>query len=69
MIDHQVQFNLLTDRMMLKEMNNCNAGYESITLAPDGNLYICLSFSILMAKKASGILKMARHQESSVIQS
>lgn len=41
---HQVQFNLLTDRLMLNEMNNCNAGYESITLAPDGKFYICPAF-------------------------
>lgn len=41
---HQVQFNLLTDRLMLKEMNNCNAGYESIALAPDGRFYICPAF-------------------------
>lgn len=41
---HQVQFNLLTDRLMLKEMNNCNAGYESITLAPNGKFYICPAF-------------------------
>lgn len=41
---HQVQFNLLTDRLMLKEMNNCNAGYESIALAPDGKFYICPAF-------------------------
>ena len=39
-----VQFNLLTDRMMLKEMNNCNAGCESVTLAPDGRFYICPAF-------------------------
>lgn len=41
---HPVQFNLLTDRLMLEEMNNCNAGYESLTLAPDGNFYICPAF-------------------------
>lgn len=41
---HQVQFNLLTDRLMLKEMNNCNAGYESLTFAPDGKFYICPGF-------------------------
>lgn len=41
---HHVQLNLLTDRLMLKEMNNCNAGYESITLAPDGKFYICPAF-------------------------
>lgn len=43
-LGHQVQLNLLTDRLMLKAMNNCNAGYESITLAPDGKLYICPAF-------------------------
>ncbi len=41
---HGVHFNLLTDRMMLDSMNNCNAGHESITLAPDGRFYICPAF-------------------------
>ncbi len=38
------QLNLLTDRMMLDGMNNCNAGWESITLAPDGKFYVCPAF-------------------------
>lgn len=38
------QLNLLTDRMMLDNMNNCNAGVENITLAPDGKFYICPAF-------------------------
>lgn len=38
---HSVQFNLLTDRMVLKEMNNCGAAETNITLAPDGNFYVC----------------------------
>lgn len=38
------QLNLLTDRMMLDNMNNCNAGIENITLAPDGNFYVCPAF-------------------------
>ena len=41
---HAVQFNLLTDRMMLTSMNNCNAGDENITLAPDGKFYVCPAF-------------------------
>lgn len=41
---HYVQFNGLTDLLMLDEMNNCNAGYENITLAPDGHFYICPAF-------------------------
>lgn len=39
-----VQLNLLTDRFMLGNMNNCNAGDTNITLAPDGGFYICPAF-------------------------
>ena len=39
-----VQSNLLTDRLFLNEMNNCNAGHESITIAPNGSFYICPAF-------------------------
>ena len=39
-----VHLNLLTDRMLLEKMNNCNAGWESITLAPNGKFYICPAF-------------------------
>lgn len=38
------QCNLLTDRMMLDKMNNCNAGWENVTLAPDGRFYVCPAF-------------------------
>lgn len=38
------QLNLLTDRMMLKEMNNCGAGDTTITLAPNGKFYVCPGF-------------------------
>lgn len=38
------QLNILTDRMMLTAMNNCNAGDESLTLAPDGKFYVCPAF-------------------------
>jgi CXXX repeat peptide maturase len=30
--------------MMLTEMNNCNAGDTTITLAPNGKFYICPAF-------------------------
>lgn len=40
----EIQLSLVTDRMQLTEMNNCNAGVESITLAPDGKFYICPAF-------------------------
>lgn len=38
------QLNLLTDRIMLTEMNNCGAGDSSITLAPNGKFYYCPAF-------------------------
>lgn len=42
--ENNVQLNLITDRIMLTGMNNCNAGIDNVTLAPDGNLYICPAF-------------------------
>lgn len=38
------QLNILTDRLMLTKMNNCNAGVETITVAPDGKFYVCPAF-------------------------
>lgn len=40
----EIQLSLVTDRIQLDSMNNCNAGVESITLAPDGKFYICPAF-------------------------
>lgn len=41
---NNMQLNLLTDRLMLSAMNNCNAGCETITLMPNGKLYPCAGF-------------------------
>lgn len=38
------QLSLLTDRIMLSEMNNCNAGVNNVTLAPNGRFYLCPAF-------------------------
>ena len=38
------QFNLLTDRMMLDKMHNCEAGVSNITIAPNGKFYLCPAF-------------------------
>lgn len=38
------QINLLTDRIILSEMNNCNAGNNNVTLAPNGKFYLCPAF-------------------------
>lgn len=42
--DSRMQINILTDRLHLLEMNNCNAGVKSITLAPNGRFYVCPAF-------------------------
>lgn len=42
--NHGVQINILTDRMMLDSMNNCGAGVETVTLAPNGKFYVCPGF-------------------------
>ncbi len=38
--------NILTERLLLNAMNNCNAGDECITIAPDGNFYVCPAYYI-----------------------
>lgn len=38
------ELNILTDRLTLDKMNNCNAGVETITIGPDGKFYICPGF-------------------------
>lgn len=55
--NHAVQLNLLTDRMMLDKMNNCNAGWESITLAPDGRFYVCPAFYLAEENEDFGLGK------------
>ncbi len=42
--NRSVQLNVITDRMMLTSMNNCNAGWEHVTLAPDGRFFVCPAF-------------------------
>lgn len=51
------QLNLLTDRMMLDKMNNCNAGDENITLAPDGKFYVCPAFYLTDENEDYGLGK------------
>jgi len=36
--------NLLTDRLSLTEMHNCEAGIGNITVAPNGKFYLCPAF-------------------------
>jgi CXXX repeat peptide maturase len=36
--------NLLTDRIFLEKMNNCDAGEKHLTFGPDGKFYLCPAF-------------------------
>jgi CXXX repeat peptide maturase len=36
--------NFLSDRILLHQMQNCNAGIDHITFAPDGGFYLCPGF-------------------------
>lgn len=54
---HSVQLNILTDRMMLNSMNNCGAGDETITLAPNGKFYVCPGFYFDGSKEIGSIEK------------
>ena len=51
------QINLLTDRIMLSEMNNCNAGSGNVTLAPNGKFYLCPAFYYNHPQNDIGTLK------------
>lgn len=42
--NNHTQINILSDRLYLAGMNNCNAGYESMTLMPNGRFYPCPGF-------------------------
>lgn len=48
--------NILTDRISLRSMHNCGAGETHITLAPDGNFYICPAFYFTQMKDLGSCL-------------
>ena len=57
------QLNLLTDRMMLEKMHNCEAGVNNITLAPNGKFYLCPAF--YYDERAKVFNHLNHHQPSS----
>lgn len=70
------QLNIVSDRMLLNTMNNCGAGDSSITLAPDGNFYICPAFyfekpsdciNIIGATESVGNLKNGLHIKNKML--
>lgn len=54
---YSIQFNLLTDRLVLFEMNNCMAGDASITLAPNGMFYTCPAWYYSLPDESEGGLE------------
>lgn len=59
--DEMPQLNILTDRLILNQMNNCNAGDKSITLAPNGKFYVCPAFYYEDADDSIGDLTSGLH--------
>lgn len=55
--DEMPQQNIITDRLILKEMNNCGAGDKSVTLAPNGKFYVCPAFYYEDVEDSVGDLK------------
>jgi CXXX repeat peptide maturase len=43
-IGNNIEINVVTDRIYLTNMNNCNAGIEHLTIAPNGKYYVCPAF-------------------------
>lgn len=41
---NQPQVNVITDRLLLDKMHNCEAGVSNITIAPNGKFYLCPAF-------------------------
>ncbi|MBP7527642.1 MAG: CXXX repeat peptide maturase [Syntrophorhabdaceae bacterium] len=39
-----IEVNVLSDRVFLTNMNNCNAGTRHLTVAPNGRFYVCPAF-------------------------
>lgn len=40
------QINILTDRIFLEGMSNCNAGQNCLAIVPDGSIFPCIGFYI-----------------------
>jgi len=54
---NSLEVNCISDRFLLDEMNNCNAGLEHITLAPNGKFYICPGFYYSNPENDIGTIK------------
>ena len=54
---NSIELNFLSDRLLLDGMNNCNAGIDHVTIAPNGKFYICPGFFYNDEKDFIGDLK------------
>jgi CXXX repeat peptide maturase len=52
----EFELSAITDRMLLTAMNNCDAGQQHLTVAPDGTLHLCPGFFRLRPQDAVGNL-------------
>ncbi len=55
--DNYMHCNVLTDRISLKSMHNCGAGDAHITLAPDGEFYICPAFYFFQMRDLGSVFE------------
>lgn len=53
----EIMINSLSDILFTSSMNNCNAGIESLTLAPNGRFYLCPGFYFDNSENYVGDLK------------
>lgn len=59
------EFSMLTDRLVLTEMRNCDAGIKHITIAPDGKFYLCPGFYYDNENDSIGTIEEGVHIKNS----
>jgi CXXX repeat peptide maturase len=42
--NQSIELNVVSDRLMLRQMRNCNAGIDHLTVSPSGQFYLCPGF-------------------------
>lgn len=59
------EISVITDRIVLSEMNNCDAGIRHLTVSPEGKLFICPAFyydnNLSVGDVESGVLLKNKH--------
>lgn len=52
-----MEINIISDRLLLNQMYNCNAGIDHVTFAPNGKFYLCPGFYYDDKKNSIGTIK------------